>query len=194
MRSYPKNMTADIRYGLKKMRVIGLRETMDLSRESIVNCKGFFTAYVSFSIMQFECFVTLQGTFGGNFDIFAFSGESTAWVLLWNARSRPIGVRVCAVALYNLFSTALVPRAWTMVVFWRNFVRYQPQLITPENQGDNTACQSPHNVTFCDDPEVPFGPVGSQHPAPPEPHRPPGPRGSPGPPPGWLPAPSHSSW
>ena len=40
----------------------------------------------------------LQGTLGGNFDIFAASGESTAWVLLWKTRSRPSGVRVCPVA------------------------------------------------------------------------------------------------
>ena len=31
------------------MRVIGLTETIDLSLESIGNCKGFFTAYVSSS-------------------------------------------------------------------------------------------------------------------------------------------------
>ena len=70
------------------MRVIGLRETIDPSRESIGNCKGFFTAYVSSSTsflpnMHFQCCVILQGTLGSQFDIFAASGESTAWVLLW---------------------------------------------------------------------------------------------------------------
>ena len=30
-----------------------------------------------------QCCMILQGTLGGNFDIFAASGESTAWVLLW---------------------------------------------------------------------------------------------------------------
>ena len=33
--------------------------------------------------MQFECCMILQGTPGGNFDIFAAIGEATAWVLLW---------------------------------------------------------------------------------------------------------------
>ena len=61
----------------------------------------------------------LQGTLGGDFDIFAVSGESTAWVLLWNTRSRPIGVRICPVAQFNFFSTALDPRVWTMVVSGR---------------------------------------------------------------------------
>ena len=28
----------------------------------------------------------LQGTLGGDFDIFAASGESTVWVLLWKPR------------------------------------------------------------------------------------------------------------
>ena len=43
----------------------------------------------------------LQGTLGDNFDIFAASGDSTAWVLLWNTRSRPIGVKVCLAAQFN---------------------------------------------------------------------------------------------
>ena len=45
----------------------------------------------------------LQDTLGGNLDIFAASGEPTAWVLLWKTRSRPIGVRVCPVAQFDLF-------------------------------------------------------------------------------------------
>ena len=81
----------------------------------------------------------LQGTLGGNFDTFAASSESTAWVLLWKTRSRPLGVRVCPVALLNFYSTALDPRAWTTVVFWKENSGRQPQLITPENEGgDNT--------------------------------------------------------
>ena len=43
----------------------------------------------------------LQGTLGGDFDIFAASGESTAWVLHWKTRSRPIGVRVCPVIQFD---------------------------------------------------------------------------------------------
>ena len=129
----------------------------------------------------------LQGTLGGNFDVFAASGESTAWVLLWKTRSRPIGVRVCPVAQFNFFSTAFDPRAWTMAVLWKESLGRQLQLITPENEGgDNTNYPSPPTQTFFDDPEVPFGPQGQQPPAPPERHEPPG---SPGIPPGWPPAP-----
>ena len=81
----------------------------------------------------------LQGTLGGNFDIFAASGESTAWVLLWKTRSRPNGVRVCPVAQFYFFSTAFDLRGWTMVVFWKEDSGRQPQLITPENErGDET--------------------------------------------------------
>ena len=54
----------------------------------------------------------LQGTLGGDFDIFAASGESTAWVLLWKTRSRPIGVRVCPAAQFNFIITAFDPREW----------------------------------------------------------------------------------
>ena len=68
----------------------------------------------------------LQGTLGGNFDIFAASGESTAWVLLWKTRSRPIGVRVCLVGQLNFFSTAFDLREWTIVVLWKEDSGRQP--------------------------------------------------------------------
>ena len=105
------------------------------------------------------------------------------WVLLWTTRSRPIGVKVCLAAQFNFFSTAFDPRAWTMVVFWKENLGRQPQLITPENEGDETSCPSPPK--FFDDPDVPFGPSG-----PPERPGPPGPPGQPGLPSGWPPAPS----
>ena len=69
--------------------------------------------------MHFQCCMLLQGTLGGNFDIFAASGESTAWVLLLRTCSRITGVRVCPVAQLTLFGTAFDPRVWTMVVFWK---------------------------------------------------------------------------
>ena len=100
----------------------------------------------------------LEGTLGGDFDIFAASGESTAWALLWKTRSRPIGVKVCFANLFNFFSTAFDPRAWTMVVFWKENLGRQPQLITPENEGaDETSYPSPPKIF--DDPDVPFGPT-----------------------------------
>ena len=100
-------------------------------------------------------------------------------------------MKVCPVAHFNFSSTAFDPRAWTLVVFWKENLGRQPQLITPENEGgDNTNYPSPPNVTFLDDPEVPFGPQGPLPPAPPEPHQCPGPSGQPGLPPGWPPAPS----
>ena len=34
-----------------------------------------------FADLHFQCCMLLQGTLGGNFDIFAASSESTAWVL-----------------------------------------------------------------------------------------------------------------
>ena len=148
--------------------------------------KGFLTVLRGHFLpkIHFQCYMFLQGTLGRNFDIFAASGESTAWVLLWKTRSRPIGVRVCPVAQFNFFSTAVDPRVWTMVVFWKEILGRQPQLITPENEGgDETNCPSPPK--FFDDPDVPFGPCG--------PPAPPGPPCSPGPPaqpPAWPPPPS----
>ena len=121
----------------------------------------------------------LQGTLGDDFDIFAASGESTAWVLLWKTRSRLVGVRVCPVAQFNFFSTAFDPRVWTMVVFWKEDSGRQPQLISPENEGGaETSFPSPPNFTFFDDLDVPLGP-GPR--GPPAPRGPPGPSGAPSP-------------
>ena len=69
-------------------------------------------------------------------------------------------------------------------MFWKECLEQKPQLITPENEGgDNTNYPSPLDVTFFDDPEVPFGPQAPRPLAPPESHQPPGP-------PGWHPVPS----
>ena len=77
--------------------------TIDPSRESIGTWKGFSPQVAVLRRhflpnMHFLCCMLLQGTIGGDFDIFAASDESTAWVILWNTRSRPIGVTVCPVA------------------------------------------------------------------------------------------------
>ena len=97
-------------------------------------------------------------------------------------------MRVCLAAQFNFFKTAFNPSKWTLVVFWKGNLGRQPQLIAPDNEGgDNTNYPSPPNVTFFDDPEVPFGPQDPQRPAPPEPDQPPGALGIP---PRWPPAPS----
>ena len=125
----------------------------------------------------------LQGTLGHDFDIFAASGESTAWVLLWKTRSRPSGVRVCPVAQFDFFSTVFDPREWTMVVFWKEDSGRQLRLMTPENEGgDDTISPSPPRFTFFDDPDVHLSPPNT-------PPAPLGPPDSPGQPPGLTPAP-----
>ena len=106
--------------------------------------KIFLRIWQSFNVnflpnLHFHCRMLLQGTLGEYFDIFAASSESTAWVLLWKTRSRPIGVRVCPVAQFNFFRTAFDPRAWTMVMEYSGC-----QLLTPENaKGDETSSPSP---------------------------------------------------
>ena len=110
-------------------------------------------------------------------DIFAASGESTAWMLLWKTRSRPICVRICPVAQHDFFSTAFDPREWTMVVVWKEDSGRQLRLITPENQGgDETSSSSPPRFTFFNDPDFPLGPPDT----PSAPPVPPGPPDSPG--------------
>ena len=110
------------------------------------------------------------------------------WVLLWKTRSRPVGVRVCPVAQFNFFSTAIDPRVWTTVVRWKEDSGRQPQLMIPENEGGGeTNYPLPPRFTSFDDPDVPLGPCG-----PPVLPGPPGQRGPPELSPGWPPAPSPS--
>ena len=176
------------------MRVFGPKATIDPSRESNPStlAKDFLPHMAVLRRhflpnVHFQCCMLLEGTLGGDFDIFAANGESTAWVLLWKTRSRPIGVRVCPLAQLNFFSTTLDPRAWTMAVFWKL------QLIrTYENEGrDETGSPSPPKFAFFDDPDVPFrpmprGPFDQPRGPYPEPQDPPD---SPGFPPGLPPAP-----
>ena len=88
-------------------------------------------------------------------------------------------MRVCLVAQFNFSKTAFDLRAWTVVVFWKECLGRQPQLITPENE-----CEM--KPTFFDDPDVPFGPCGPPAHVP-EPHESPD---SPGLAPGGPAAPS----
>ena len=44
MSSSPKNVITDVQQAINTCESFGLRETVDPSRESIGNCKGFFTA------------------------------------------------------------------------------------------------------------------------------------------------------
>ena len=152
MSSLPKNMTADVRYAINKCESLGSGKQLILHGHPSAIAQDF-SPHIAvlrrhfLPIMQFQCCMILKGTLGGNFDIFAATSGSAAWVLLWKTRSRPIGVRVCPVAQFNFLSTAFDRRGWTMVVFWKEDSGRQPQ-------------PSPPTLTFFDDPNVPFGPSG----------------------------------
>ena len=164
LRSFPKNLTADVQYATDKCESLGPRASIDTSRNAIGTCKALFPHVTVLRrhflpIVHFQCCMLLRGTLGGDFDTFAASGESTAQVLLWKTLSRPIGVRVCPVAQFNFFSTEFDPREWTKVVFWKEDSVRQPQLISPENEGgDETSSTSPPKFTFFGDLDVPFRP------------------------------------
>ena len=130
--------------------------------------------------MQFECCMILQNTRDRNFDIFATSGESTAWVLLWKTRSRSIGVRVCPVAQIQLFQHFI----WSACVDYGCILERSFGSSAPASYAWKWRRWGifPSPPTFFDDPDVLFGPCGP--PGPPEPPAPPGP------PPGWPPDPS----
>ena len=114
VRNFSENMTADVQYALKKCESLVSGKHLILHGNPSAIAQDFFPAKGSPSTSFFAEYAV-----GGNFDIFAASGEHTAWILLWKTRSRPIGVRLCLVAQFNLFSIAFDPRAWTMVVFWK---------------------------------------------------------------------------
>ena len=186
VQSHTKKITADVQRANHKCESLGAGKHLilhwnpsaiakDLSLHMTVRRCHFLPN------LSFPSCMLLHGTLGGIFDIFSASEESTAWVLLWKTRSRPMGVTVCPVALFNFFSTAFDPREWTMVVFWEENSGHQPQLMKPENKGrDETNYPSPpSDFQFFDDPDVPFGPQGPPPPEPPAPPRPPAPPGPP---------------
>ena len=120
--SLPRNLTADVQYAFNKCESFGPGQQLILQGNPSALARDFSPHLAVLRrhflpTVHFQCCMLLQDTLCGDFDIFAASGVSTAWVLLWKTRSRPIGVRVCLVAQFNLFSTAFDPREWTMVVF-----------------------------------------------------------------------------
>ena len=122
-RNYPKNMIKDVQHALNTCESLVLGKQLILHGNPSAISRDF-SPHMSvlrrhFPSMEFQCCMILQGTLGGIFDIFAASGEFTAWVCLWKPRSRPIGVTVCPVAQINFFSSAFESRAWTLVVFWK---------------------------------------------------------------------------
>ena len=183
----PRNLVADVQYAINKCEYLDpgqqliLHENPSaLARNSVPYMAVLRRHFLP--NMHFQGCMLLQGTLGGNFDIFAASGKSTAWVLLWKTLSGPIGVRVCPVAQFKIFSTAFDLREWTLVVFWKEDLGRQPQLITLENEeGYQTSSPSPPRFNFFDGPDIPLGGLPEPPPAPP------GPPDAPGLPPGWPP-------
>ena len=111
MSSLQKKITADVQHSVNKCKSLGSGKQLVLHGNPSVIARDFSPHMAVrrrhvLPNVQFECCMILQGTLGGNFDIFAASGESTAWVLLWKTRSRPNGVSVCLVAQFNSFKTA----------------------------------------------------------------------------------------
>ena len=93
--SLPRNLTADVQYASDKCESLGPRQqpilhgnpsaiAQDFSPKMAVLQRHFLPS------LQFECWMIIQGTLGDNLDIFAASGESTAWVLIWKTRSRQL--------------------------------------------------------------------------------------------------------
>ena len=125
------------------MQVDGLRETLDPSPESIGTCQGFFRHMCQFfhifflPKMQVECCMILQGSLGGNFDTLLpavnplleySSGKQDQ--LAWGFVLYPNSISLV---------THLIRARGTFVVFWRENLGRQPQLIALENEGgDNT--------------------------------------------------------
>ena len=163
---------------------------MDPSRESIGNCEWFLSLHMEvlrrhffLPNMQFWVLYDSSGHSRKKFRHLC----SPAWIhCLGYSSERPaqdqVAVRVCLCSPTQLFSAfSFDPRAWTMVVFWKETLWRQPQIITPEHEGGdetNYPLRQPSLMI----PDVPCGPGG-----PPGSPEPPGP---PGPAPGWPPDPS----
>ena len=87
MSSLTKNMTADVRYAINKCESLGSGKQLILHGHPSAIAQVFspHMAVLRRHLlpnMHFQYCMILQGIIGRNFDIFAASGESTAWVLL----------------------------------------------------------------------------------------------------------------
>ena len=82
VRSFQKQLTADVPYGMNKCESLGLGKQLILhGRNPSAIAKDFS---LQMAVLRrhfvphrhFQCCMILQGTLGGNFDIFAANGES----------------------------------------------------------------------------------------------------------------------
>ena len=85
MSSLPKNRTGDVQYAIDKCESVGSGKQLILRKNPSAIAQDFFNAIGSPSTsffflpnVQFQCYMILEGTLGGNFEILAASGESTA--------------------------------------------------------------------------------------------------------------------
>ena len=86
VRSFPKNMTADVQCALDKCESLGSGKQLILHGNPSAIAKDFSPHMAVLRRhflpnMHFQCCMLLQGTLGGDFDIFAASGECTALLL-----------------------------------------------------------------------------------------------------------------
>ena len=81
VRSQPKNITADVQYAVNKRESLGSGKQFTLHGNPSAIVKDFSSHMAVLRRhflpnMYFQCHLLLQGTLGGNFDIFAASDES----------------------------------------------------------------------------------------------------------------------
>ena len=140
--SLPENTIADVQHAINKCETLGSGKQLSHHGNPSAIARDFSPHMAALRRhfvpnMQFECCLLPQAPSEAIFDMFAASGESTAWVLLWKTRSRPTGVRVCPEAQFNIFSTAFDSRAWTGgCVLEKEILGRQPQPITPGTKQD----------------------------------------------------------
>ena len=87
MSSLPKHTKADVRYAINKCESLGSGKQLILHGHPSAIAQDFSPHMAVLRRhflpnMHFQYCMILQGIIGRNFDIFAASGESTAWVLL----------------------------------------------------------------------------------------------------------------
>ena len=88
MSSSPKNLTADVQHAITRCESLGSGKLLSFTGILRQLLGIFHRMWQSFDVnfcrtCAFQCCMLLQGTLGYDFDIFAASGESTAWVLFW---------------------------------------------------------------------------------------------------------------
>ena len=150
---FAENLTADVQHAINKCESLGPGQQLILHGNPSAIAATFSPLMAILRRhflpkMHFQCYMLLQGTLGGDFDVFAASGKSTAWVLLWKNPFKTNWREGLSCSPIQLFAAGHLIRVSGQRLYSGRKTRdVSRQLITPENEGgEETSSPSPPNI------------------------------------------------